>query len=577
MPSFQGPSQIQVIADTVSALAGPRVDASDIEWAAQLPAGKKLVQWLADQCLNDHVENAALRTIALEHEEVQILKHAGGSESSTTMDTIQAPLTYVTPSRLHKHAEHVDAETQLLEAETALVKSRIRQTKKAAQSSAATIKSLQAAIEREDAAISQAQDRLTELSILVDTTLLSAADTALSLLDTLVGTTYPDGPTSPNVESGGVHQSLAAATSSLTTLAALRSSITSHHTAQIETLRTEFSATDRTHPSSEYVERRVLPSREQLAVDATLLQHSITDLFNGNSLRERAYEIELQRIYNTLATEGDGNVVFDEVGAGESGPGDNCPFDVRLELEKAWALDRARLLDFEGEILDATIDAYTGKLIPGLTKLHTGLMAHERDVRIAESWVGALGLELEGVREDVERAEVNGPINTKCGVKTVPEGEDELEEKLKERLLRFEREQTTSRRGEPLVIINRDDIIQELQHIREGVEKGVEGGWRAHKVLMETLSTLSAIHHPLLTSIYRNSPLNTSPPFASSPQIARLESEANHAASVLGAALGKDGIGEEVEKVMENSRTKRKLGAFVDRWCLDSGSDVPRP
>lgn len=72
-------SSCQVVAEIVSTLGGPAIEAAEIEWASHLPAGKLLLRWLADQCVGA-VEgvgegggnNAALRAVALEHEELQM-------------------------------------------------------------------------------------------------------------------------------------------------------------------------------------------------------------------------------------------------------------------------------------------------------------------------------------------------------------------------------------------------------------------------------------------------------------------------------------------------------------------------
>lgn len=66
----------------ISALGGPPIQAEDIEWALDLPAGKKLVDWIAAQLLDEEIElengtinatcQAALRGIALEVGEVDM-------------------------------------------------------------------------------------------------------------------------------------------------------------------------------------------------------------------------------------------------------------------------------------------------------------------------------------------------------------------------------------------------------------------------------------------------------------------------------------------------------------------------
>lgn len=69
------PNQLSVI---ISALGGPSIQAEDIEWAIDLPAGKRLVDWIAAQLLDYETDDgrethqAALGNIALEAEEVDM-------------------------------------------------------------------------------------------------------------------------------------------------------------------------------------------------------------------------------------------------------------------------------------------------------------------------------------------------------------------------------------------------------------------------------------------------------------------------------------------------------------------------
>ena len=76
------PDQISAI---ISALGGPSIQAEDIEWAIDLPAGKRLVDWIAAQLLDDEIDDgdgacqAALRNIALEVGEVDMCVFVPGS------------------------------------------------------------------------------------------------------------------------------------------------------------------------------------------------------------------------------------------------------------------------------------------------------------------------------------------------------------------------------------------------------------------------------------------------------------------------------------------------------------------
>lgn len=67
-------SASEQLVSIVSHLGGPKVTSGDIEWATDLPAGKKLIDWLASQVDDsedvDYKTHASLRDIALEREEI---------------------------------------------------------------------------------------------------------------------------------------------------------------------------------------------------------------------------------------------------------------------------------------------------------------------------------------------------------------------------------------------------------------------------------------------------------------------------------------------------------------------------
>ena len=70
------PNQLSSI---ILALGGPHIQVEDIQWAIDLPAGKKLVDWIAAQLLDNEIDDdghgsyqAALRNIALEAGEVDM-------------------------------------------------------------------------------------------------------------------------------------------------------------------------------------------------------------------------------------------------------------------------------------------------------------------------------------------------------------------------------------------------------------------------------------------------------------------------------------------------------------------------
>lgn len=100
--------------------------------------------------------------------------------------------------------------------------------------------------------------------------------------------------------------------------------------------------------------RRLSPN--ELSDEATQLSKSISSLLEGGKksrIRDAAFALELQRICE------EGLGIDDGTGGGTSlvkhGEGSEVrgPLNVRAELEKAWALDQANLLDFERDVLDS--------------------------------------------------------------------------------------------------------------------------------------------------------------------------------------------------------------------------------
>jgi hypothetical protein len=117
------------LAAIISALSGPSIKPADIEWAADLPTGKKLLEWIAAQLLDEYIEDherddhsmtaATLRDIALEAGELDMyvsslcypsdssqhssLKHVGTIDVAPTIE--EGPILgtipgYFPPSRL---------------------------------------------------------------------------------------------------------------------------------------------------------------------------------------------------------------------------------------------------------------------------------------------------------------------------------------------------------------------------------------------------------------------------------------------------------------------------------------------
>ncbi|GLB37860.1 hypothetical protein LshimejAT787_0409110 [Lyophyllum shimeji] len=557
-----------IIAKAVPELGGPVFEPADIEWASHIPTGHELVQWLVDQCVasesgpesgfvgSEGFEvdlGAALRAIALEDEELQILKYAESTrvDDDGDMHGIHAPLTYAPPSHLRKHATFLDTETRLLDTETAALKSRLRQTKHASQRAAQTISSLEAAIEREDAVIAHVQERLAELSVLADSTISSGSNSALVLIDTLA----PPQPQSQEIMNSARSMdpaprfSLACPTQTLTRLASLRAALRERHASRTAQL--------------------TLQSPKQLLDDAADLSCSLEALVHnpvGNGakrLREAAFALQLRRIYEALGNAG----TIPAVNPDEDVDVNAEDVNVKASLDKAWALDQFRMIDAEFMLLDFTIQVHNDTLLPGLRALHAQLSARERAVRAAEAWVGAFGIEVEGIGEARRTADTAGNGNVdQAAVDTEPQ--QEFEQQLKDLLLQYHKEHAAPDAA-PLVLLNNADVLDELRRIRKAADEGDGDGWKDVARLRESLGSLNATHHPLLDVLYstRTVQTNASPPFGLPAGTEELEQRTQEAVLRLETGVGR---GDELEKILDGKRTQRKLGDFIDRWLCDS-------
>ncbi|KNZ75776.1 hypothetical protein J132_01621 [Termitomyces sp. J132] len=538
-------SPLTILTRAAVELGGPCIDVQDIEWALSVPAGSKLIHWLLEQCVvpND-VENsespkeigAALRSIALEHDESQVyatdfLKHSAREADICVGDhSIHAPSMYDPPSHLRKHAGFIDKDAHLLEVQNTVLKSRIKLIKRATQTAQSTISSLQATIQQQDAAIRRAQEQLTELSILADSTLASGADIALTLLDTL---SLSEESTHKDKESPIVHLPLHKLTHSLTNLANFRTSLVENYQSDLAYL-----------PSQ--------PQKELLEESGDLLQ-ALDALSRDERLEESAYALELRRLYEAI--DGEENI-YDFLLKQDIDDAEQ-PLSIQSLIEKAWTSDHAARLDAEYAILTSAINAHETTLLPALTNLHAELSVREQSVCSAEALIGTFGIEVEGISDlegttthDTPQNDISDPFD-----------DDSLAQRLKGLLSQdpFSRKSGTA-------IMEKPDILTELRRLRESTDAtiGVNDAWGEVRQVKEKLSFLDVTHHRLLSTLYGADGVqtNTSVPFARAMTIGNLEQRAQEAVTGLEVGVHQ---GEEFYDLLASKRTQRKLGEFIDR------------
>lgn len=113
-------SSSSTVTNIVSALGGPIIEPANIDWATELPAGKRLVEWLASQlslptdvdghALNetevDFYTRVALNRIALEDEEVRVCVFLFHDQSTIPLLNRFVPLLQVSMAQLIANLSH---------------------------------------------------------------------------------------------------------------------------------------------------------------------------------------------------------------------------------------------------------------------------------------------------------------------------------------------------------------------------------------------------------------------------------------------------------------------------------------
>jgi hypothetical protein len=128
---------------------------------------------------------------------------------------------------------------------------------------------------------------------------------------------------------------LAPAVTSLIHLASIRSSIVDRHSLHLETIE---------HGA------RSLPSAEEIQLEASQLHAALNPQFI-ESAQEAAFKQELHDMCELLEADDTGSDVLQRVLSNVDGTG--ASLDIRGELEMAWSLDQAKILESKGKLLDA--------------------------------------------------------------------------------------------------------------------------------------------------------------------------------------------------------------------------------
>ncbi|KAF7370705.1 hypothetical protein MSAN_00703700 [Mycena sanguinolenta] len=523
----------------VSLLGGPQFNPEDIDWALDLPAGQRLLDWLVSQVEipGSPAKNtdaspslaAALHAVALEDDEIRS-RHAT-KKPATTVDRFApseihstVPSGYIAPWRLRAKEEFTLEEAARLEAETESLKARLKQAKIASQSLTQALKFLASEIETTESDIQAAESGLSELSLKADAAILGSVNASIGLVDKCT----------PNDSAEAQDESLLTAVSSVCATA------TDHFRQQMQTID---------------VAERHLPSPAELLsecgrLDAALRKTGADPLLNR----------ELARLCTELEDSDTGKDALATMLAEKPRhQGQRPSTDVAAELEAAWARDQAALLDARAAVLDEAIAAFSESLLPPLTALHNNITAQNAHMNEAQAYIGALGAEIQDITENVRAAQESQPKPSTLGAE---ENQDmELQAGLTSLLKQLKDLRPPD--ASPLILLSQEDILNELRDIytRAEASRRREEEWVAN--LLPTLRNLETGHAPLLNASYAHSPLNSSTPFSVPPDVQAVYADAKSKADALGEAINK--LQEDVKGVT-NDRAKRKMEQFISKW-----------
>ncbi|KAH9855924.1 hypothetical protein C2E23DRAFT_874526 [Lenzites betulinus] len=560
---------------TISHLGGPNVSEEDLEWAADIPSGRELLEWLATQAaetrelnipdlsndgpqvLSDHdLYQTVISPIALYQEEQVVLNRLYAGRATSTRDQAAEKrllLTdYALPSTLRSRADTLEIEAQALELRSSRVKRRTILAQSAVKDMKQTVSTVRKKNDTLESTLKQQEERLADLSIAADSVVGRCNQQAVALLDSA---TQGD-------------KSRTVLKSNIASLDRARHAIASAIGHLYETLDVSYSA---------------LPSASELEDDAASIQERPSRVDASSSgasaLAEAAYVEELERLTRRLdQLSPRGSAQFEEqirtyATSSESTKGvpmGKITPDIRNELERAGRTDRRLLLQRQESGLDTAIREMQENLLPKLQQTYDVLRARSATTAESEAIVSALIEELEDINDTVE--------STKRATNVEDHGDDEdpdtiLELAVTDLLKNLLRSDGTDR---PTVLLNRSDIDATLASLEERStstrQAEVEWGFNLRNRIAElyvqrafSLSFLayllflfrSGSHAALLAAAYENAPVNTSPPFAAPPLETAVKADARSKAEELTDAAVK------LQKASElSSRDKRKLAAF---------------
>ncbi|KAL4266080.1 hypothetical protein AB1N83_003710 [Pleurotus pulmonarius] len=484
--------------------------------------------------LHDDVR-AALIGIALEKPEMELLMRRRKEIAITEADALLSlPPGYLLPSTSNIRVEFMDKESKLLEAEAERSNSRLKQMKSANKKMSATRMQLHGAIKETETKSSRCLEHFDEMEIKAATILSGCLSSSYQLMDV-----FPK----PDVEKDdpfeNYHQILEG-------LSSLREPVINRFKHQVEDIQS--------------LEQEI-PTPEHIAADLSVLQELSTEAWMASvaSAEEAAFDEEIGGIVNALSQDDQIDLSEflseDTITASESAMG-VVAVDVNAELAAASKLDQVNILRNKKNALDDAIRLFKEHILPPLQAMHDCLSAMHAKTVEAEALLGALGEEIEAVADSVHAAEP--PKET-----TVGDEHDDL--LLFSRLSDFFKlhEHSRPKGAPPLVLLDAEDIKNEVKLWMEYEATLLKAEHQILANIPPSLENLTAKHAPLLSAVYKYSPLNSSRPFSDSPQLTEVKKNTQAKVDALGETLAQ--IQKDVE-LIESRQAQKKFSLFVSKW-----------
>ncbi|KAJ3569473.1 hypothetical protein NP233_g5026 [Leucocoprinus birnbaumii] len=482
-----GLSSTQAIAGTAEMLGGMKINPDALEWANDVPVARAVMNAVAEQldvgnapldASPNEETRAALKEIALEDQELHLLKGVSGipSRSSPTLAG------YKLPSELGSEMNWIQLETTYLEQEAELLRLRTQRIIKASRSMSHDVRSFQDTYATVRSLNEGATGKLDDLSMQMDGTLVDVVEAGYSLLSSF-------DPLAPH--------------SCAPSFQHITEAYSSYCQSYVSQARAAESAwmSSLTEASIDAEELEDLLSRYGPDVKMENIPSSIRDFY-----KQEAYLAQI----DTLCDQMDGvNVSVPDVAPNARLPNSNVPviseaslaLDPRTEIEEAVARDQCAYVTAYGTFLDNAISVMEDSIMVPLDHLLSNLSLEEKLAQDARVLCGVLQEEVQGGLRMVSStpstpsiSEVHTPIQLPEEPKDI--GAQGWEDELETRLRQYGPGET---------------------------------------LLSQSLSAFNAGNNAILDSIYANSPLNTSAPFAYSPRFNDLFDEAKNVATKLTA------------------------------------------